>query len=258
MDDTTYVFNGKVYFSHSVNYAIQSGSIDVLRYIINKGYGVTVSNLITAIRQASFDVFEHVLLSLVHIGTSIPRYVLYYLSVVSYVPDKLMKLCALMKAGVNMNQNTIADYKLARIHMNLVREQRTIIAESAVYDSDTLLDNAMFFHDIPDKHYITLCLVRYYLYIQDYGAVKSLITKDNESVLMDGVLLYGDSNSIKRIYRPIEPPSMLLVLEIICRVCVYKVCYLIYNKLIRDMTVAVRLVRELNNDTLNILFLHLT
>lgn len=41
--------------SHVINYCVQSGSIEMVDYCFYLGYGVTISNLITAILQSSFE-----------------------------------------------------------------------------------------------------------------------------------------------------------------------------------------------------------
>ncbi len=43
-----------------MNYAIQSGSINVVEYIYSRDYGLTPSNFITAIRQDNLEILEFI------------------------------------------------------------------------------------------------------------------------------------------------------------------------------------------------------
>ena len=53
LDETCYTINHISYFAHTMNYAIQSDNLEIVKYIYDLGYGISQSNLITCIRQGN-------------------------------------------------------------------------------------------------------------------------------------------------------------------------------------------------------------
>ena len=45
-----------------MNYAIQSNNLEIVKYIYDKGYGITVSNLITSINTFNISIVKFIIL----------------------------------------------------------------------------------------------------------------------------------------------------------------------------------------------------
>ena len=84
-----YTKNNKIYFSHVMNYAIQSNKINIVKYIIDIGYGTSLSNIITAIQQADTEILKLLLTVYNH---SLPLYVVHNVGINCYINDKIEKL----------------------------------------------------------------------------------------------------------------------------------------------------------------------
>lgn len=58
IDDITYDHNGSKRFSHSMNYAIESGSLIMIEYINDLGYGITPSNFARAVKVGNIEIVK--------------------------------------------------------------------------------------------------------------------------------------------------------------------------------------------------------
>nr|AEX63023.1 putative ankyrin repeat protein [Moumouvirus Monve] len=95
--DTIYQYNNKNYFSHTMNYAIQSNNLEIVKYIYEKGYGITPSNFITAIRQASIEIIKF--LTDVY-KKELPFYLIHYFGLDARIKDKISKAKILLESNL--------------------------------------------------------------------------------------------------------------------------------------------------------------
>lgn len=94
LGDCTYTVPGQeggLRFSHSVNYAIQSGSLATVVYVRQRGYGITLSNLVTAYRQSTWPILRY-LLSVYRPGRQLPSYLWMLWGPDSYAPQAEAKI----------------------------------------------------------------------------------------------------------------------------------------------------------------------
>ena len=82
LDSMTYEKNQKKYFSHTINYAVQSKSISVLKYIHGLGYRITLSNIISGIQSGVLDILEYLLQNY---DKKLPLYLIHYFNIDSYL-----------------------------------------------------------------------------------------------------------------------------------------------------------------------------
>lgn len=261
IDDTIYHYGEKKYFSHTINYAIQSGSVEILEYLHQKGYGITPSNFITAIRQGTPEILQY-LCDNYH--KKLPFYLLHYLSIYSYISNKILKtkilydseLLTFGKDNFNLLANieptyklTTNDYRKESIHLQLISESVYLTCDGK-YDIDWLMKYYLFF--IPMKGFKLnrnlLTKIRFCLVVNNESILETFfkfkLNKNDQQLIIDALFLFGTIDQIKKYYplvieskneRQIIMPSIQIIMEILCYGQLNKICYLMQFKFLDNM-----------------------
>lgn len=260
IDDTIYQHNGKNYFSHTINYAVQSKSVEILEYLHQKGYGITPSNFITAIRQGTPKILQYLCYNY---HKKLPFYLLHYLSVYSYIPDKIHKTTILYESNLLTFGNdkhclltnpdfthklTVDDYRKESIHLQLISET-VYMTDDNKYDTDWLMKYYLFF--VPIKgHKLNrnlLTKLRFCLITNKETELdtffKSNLNENDQQLVIDVLFLFGTIEQIKKYHSPILEsknkwkiisPSTQIIMEIFCYGQLNKICYLLQFKILDD------------------------
>lgn len=243
LEEIMYVSDQKKYFSHTMNYAIQSESLDVVKYIYQKGYGITASNFITAIKQGPLDVLLYLCEKY---NKSLPHYFIYYFGVNSFLTDKIKKAQILIDSGLlNINPNhkfKIQNYKKETAHIEMISQTVQIIKDENI-DTDYLMNYQLFFVPIKNHKFNHSILIKTRIYLELnnmdelINIFSSKYNETDQQIIIDVLYLFGNFDQIKKLH-PLVPisiiPSLQILMEIICYRQINKFCYLIYNKLLTD------------------------
>lgn len=239
LKDTIYELNGKKFFSHTINYAVQSRSLAVLQYVHNLNYGITVSNFITAIKQSTIEILQYLCDNYIY---KLPFYVLHYLSIYSYIPHKIEKTKILMMSNLlTMNKKNINvdDYRIETLHLQLINDNN-VIYHDFDYDTDWLLNLSIFF--VPMKgfklNYFMLTKIKVLLCINDYDEIVNMYATisniNDKQHFIDTIFLFGSIDQIKKIFMLINldmMPSTCIIMEIMCYGQINKLCFLIHKNI---------------------------
>ena len=262
-----YVVNNKKYFSHSINYAIQSGSTLMLKYIKSKGYQITVSNFITAIKQGTCSQLTYLCDNYDGI---LPFYLIHYFGFNIYVPDKLLKAKILIDRGImDIKLDLVlkkTDYQSETTHIEIIG-QTTEMSEDCSMDLDFLLMRKYFFQPVMGFKFNSRLLTKTRLCLEldiDTELTKIFKQKHNavdSQFILDMLILFG---SIKQIikYYPIYNqciattifPSRSVVMEIMCYRQINKLMYMFQHNLLTTMTDNIKNLATIMNDHLLNLF----
>lgn len=226
LDDMIYRIDGKSFFSHTMNYAIQSNSIEVVKYIHGLGYGITPSNIITAIKQADIDIIEY----LCSVATcQLGPFVLSYFGTRTNISDKLNKMHVLLKNElVNLNHKNVSDYQRDSTHQSLNNE--IVLSSKGSNDDDFLLKRWMFFGS-DNKNVV---LVRYHLFHDHHNDLIDIFSKQKNKIpLSNALFLFGSFSQIKTYFDHVNvAPDIIVIMEIACYGDLKKICFLIQKNMI--------------------------
>ena len=246
-NDIIYQSNGKKYFSHSMNYAIQSGSIEMMHYIKSLGYGISVSNFITALRQGTREILsELITMTTIH---QLPLHIINYFSFESFVPDKISKAELLVSNGLldlsSPKDLTIDMYKKNAVHLELIGRPINFDPEND-FDTDYLMDYQLLFVSIKGFKLNRQLLIRCRLSLE-LNLVTNLqdIFVENhcnidKKLIIDCLFLFGNLDQIKYYYPMLKTklcPSSQIIMELLCQCWVPKLCYLLHNNIITKLVV---------------------
>ena len=211
LEEMAYVYSGKKYFSHVMNYAVQSKSIEVVKYLKTIGYGITLSNIINAIQHSTISILDYVLS---YYTGDLPWYLLNYFNLNSYVVDKVEKFRVLIHNGFELNSKTtpnLKDYKYDTAHISLILNQKIILSD--ISDPDYVLKYSSLFDG---KDHKSLTRIRMCL---ELGLDLDLHTiSENEQQLIDVTYLFGSISQIKQILCMNKKilPSLQILKETLC------------------------------------------
>lgn len=262
--DMIYEIDGKKYLAHTINYAIQSRSLDVVKYVHQRGYRITASNFVTAIKQGTPEILQYLCMNY---HKELPNYLIYYFSIHSYIPDKIEKAKILFDSGyytVYKEQHmTIKDYRKESVHLEMV-EDITQIPEENTIDIDFLMNYRLLF--TPEKGYKInhklLTITRLFLEL-DMDEKLEMIFKienkiNNKQLLVDALYLFGKLSQIKKFHPYINDitPNDKVMMEIICYCQIGKIYYLIQNNYMtsNDLKKYYPLVTMISDSHLDIFF----
>lgn len=220
LKDISYVFGGKKYFSHTINYAIQSGSTKMIDYIYQKGYGITVSNLLTAL-QSDFVVFQKV----IDLIGNFPIYLLHYLSPWSYITQKYEKFDYIIKNNYMHVASTYNKIILQKetVHVQIIDSNKTL-AEENTTDLDFLLNTKSLFTSFQPLPYLRrkITLVKLSLEtghidtLMEWIKQKAIDTQEN--IISDAIFIFGNIQQIKQLISSgLKIPSKVIIKELITR-----------------------------------------
>ena len=237
LDDMIYEINGKKYFSHTMNYAIQSTSLDMVKYIYSKGYGITASNFITAIKQGTVEILEFLISCY---DKQLPFYYQQYLSTYSYSRDKLAKTKILIESGllslVPPTILTIDDHRKETVHIQLV-ENYCHREDDIMMDLDYLLKYSLFFVPVSGFKLNYRLLARLKISLATnltndlISITKSNLNEVDKQFVIDSIFLFGTIDQIKMLDID-KPPSSQIIMELMCYNQISKMCYLLNHQLL--------------------------
>ena len=221
LSSMTYEKNHKQYFSHMINYAVQSKSIDVVKYIHNLGYEITLSNIINGIQTGELHILEYLLQNF---NNKLPVFLINYFHIDSYLVNKIPIVKLLIAYGFDLHQknNSLGDYQLDTAHLNLILGKTSVKAD-LVYDTDYLMNYQAFF--IPpvgfklNRKLITK--VRICVELDLESDLDQILNQTHHIIdqqfIMDGCYLFGKISHIKKVYSAYQIiPSMHIIMEMMC------------------------------------------
>uniref|UniRef100_A0A6C0CBV4 Ankyrin repeat protein n=1 Tax=viral metagenome TaxID=1070528 RepID=A0A6C0CBV4_9ZZZZ len=229
-DEMVYTKNGNNYFSHTLNYAIQSKSLTVIRYIISLGYGVSSSNVITAIKTGDVEI---VWLIVEYYGKKLEKYFVYYFSMNSYIHNKFAVAKFLLDndhIDLSVKKMNITGYRRETTHLNLITQSTQLMTDDN-YDSDYLLKYKLFFPPFKGFNLNHLLLVKMRLYLElgrDQEIQNMMNQKWNvmeSQHIIDSIYMFGDLNKIKKFSAFV--PSAKIIMETLCYNQIGKFCFLL-------------------------------
>lgn len=240
--DTVYKVNSKNYFSHSINYAVQSNSLEVVKYVHELGYGITVSNFITAIKQSTVQILKYLCEN--YFG-KLPKYVLCYLGFKSFIADKEEKIKLLIEnncVDIYDTKYSTEYYRTETSHIQLIESNDTIYSD-CVYDTDYLMKYYIFFPKIESKQipYVLITVCKIYLQLNNLPQLETVFNNQPKyylQYLVDTLYLYGNLSQIKHLTNSVTLlqcdicPSTQIILEIVCYNHLDKLCYMVNRKMI--------------------------
>lgn len=256
LQDMIYQRNGKKFFSHVVNYAIQSGSLEMVKYVIERGYGWSLSNILTAIKQGTVAILDY-LTNLYQ--KPLPSYFIYYFSVSSYIPDKMAKAKLLLDKNLLVLTDagrSFHDFQKETAHWEMI--QQNVKLSEGMDDIDYLMKYQLFFPATKDQQKL-VTKARILLEYQDDRKLREFFSQTycqkEKEILVDSLFLFGDIKQIA-CYHPFLDylPSMPIVMEIFCYCQIPKICYLIQKGFFTTEVVncLAPLVAMLSDDSLNL------
>lgn len=233
LDEIIYIVDRKTYFAHTMNYAIQSGSFDVVKYIRSLKYGIALANIISAINKGDLEILKYIISEY---SCDLPFYLIHYVGITNYCPNKL-KSAKYLKENTNIFEKkpeNIKDYKLERVHLEIIHSKEQIDCDS---DIDYLMKHSIFFECETNMNYRllnhTITLIRLG-YDVDF----------NEKII-DVVYLFGNLKQIKQIN---GTPNIRIVAELFCR---YQIAKLLKLKIPYEYRYNLKnVVLSLNDDNL--------
>jgi len=139
-DESTYVKNDKIYFSHTINYAVQSKSLDIVKHVNGQGFQVTTSNLLTCIRQGTVEQLEYLLFY-----GELQPYHLLYLSCHTINDEKREFAKILMKTKI-FDELDRKDRSKLEIHWKIVNQDQQLP------DTGTIDPDFFFYRKLINKY----------------------------------------------------------------------------------------------------------
>lgn len=221
LNEMIYYKNSKKYFSHTITYAIQSGSIEIVKYIHSLGYGITQSNLVNAIRCGKEEIIKYIIDTL---PPSYPPYLIYYLSFHSYLPSKKSVAKLLLDKGlgdIRTTNMTINDYKLQTAHLRMITDQRKIIMDLN-YDPDYLMSYVDLFAPQTGYKLNLKLLTIFRILIETNGNYEHILNiklnQTDRQLLTDVAFLLGKNHQIKKVFsHNRQMPNIHIVIEVLCQ-----------------------------------------
>lgn len=226
VDEITYSMKGKTYFAHVMNYAVQSKSLLMVKYIRKKGYGISCSNILNCIIKGCTDILQYLIEQTDFV---FPSAYIYYLGINAYSPDK-MKIALMVLPRIKTESKTLEDFKTDTIHLDMIKNNDYLCEDYNSIDYDFLLKyNTLF---APKKgfkiNYRLISLARIYIH---YGMKKELInlmktTKNaDQQYIIDMIYLFGTHDLLKG-----ELPSKQIILELMCYGSFAKLSHIFRNE----------------------------
>lgn len=241
LNEIIYHSNNKKYFSHCMNYAIQSNSLEMVKHIWNLGYGISASNFITAIMQADPEILEFISSKRI---TPLPQYLLHYFSFNVYVDKKITKAKILLEnnlISLNFKDNfKLDDYKKANTHGRILETTCHYITEN-IDDIDFYTNIKNIFNPGPGYKLDILLSTKFRLGLDlsldtcILDIIESTIKPHDKQLLIDILFIFGTITQIKKYHPMIDiklSPSKKIIKELMCRLSLAKIAYLIHYKLI--------------------------
>jgi hypothetical protein len=232
LDSMIYEIGNKKYFSHTTNYAVQSGNLDVLKYICELNYGITLSNIVNAIQLGSVEILEYLLKKY---WGKLPGFLISYFSIGSYLLNKVEMFKVLVEHGFDFNakNSTLDDYRAETAHLQLI-EKEQYAGSDLIWDMDYLLNYQAFF--VVSKGYKfnskLVTQVRMCCMLELINDLDVILGRDyhdvDKQIMIDTAWLFGTLDHVRRVYGLHgRLPGMNVVMEIFCYGKIGKVSWLL-------------------------------
>jgi hypothetical protein len=211
----------KKYISHTINYAVQSKSLEVVKYIYSLNYKITFSNILTAIKNSTLEIMCYLMKNLNKI---LPSYFIFYFGPFSFLSEKLEKAKFLLENNylVFYQPKNVNDHKKESAHLELIYQTNKMIEDDS-YDPDYLLNYQALFPSLTNSKmdhklmiYSKLCLQ---LHFDNHfqHLLDSPLTQDSKQILVDCLFLFGDKKQIETFYPQLFlDPRAIILSEIAC------------------------------------------
>jgi len=249
LEEMIYLNNGQTYFAHTVNYAIQSNKLDIIKYIIDLNYGISSSNIITAIKTGDVDIVKYITKKY---NKQLDSHFIYYFGFNSYIPNKFKIAKVLIENGyLNLynQQKNINNYRRDTLHAKLIEENTTYI-ETDNYDVDYLMKYYIFFPQIKGQKINNLLITKVRIALELNLDFDSSWDLSNQHIV-NTIYLFGNVTQINK--HCFTMPSILTIMETLCYNQIGKLCCLINKKLITTDIISelYPLIIILNDNLLN-------
>ena len=200
INEITYHIMGKKYYSHTMNYAIQSDNIEIVKYFYELGYGITMSNFVTAIKQSKINILKFLCK---HYDKKLPYYIIHYFGPQSVVENKIHKAKILYDYGHLILSldiiPTAAGLNSESLHLSYFGGKK-IISE-IIYDSDYFMGHYNFFNIKKKSDSIFVVMTRLIL---EFNLDCSLLEYQDENIdteksnlITSAAYIYGNLFQIK-------------------------------------------------------------
>lgn len=268
MDEMKYLYEGKTYFSHTMNYAVLSNSLQMVKYFKKIGYGITLSNIINSIKKSNDQILTYLIECFQPF--SLPDYLIAYFSFNSFSLNKIYMGKILYDSGFKFfNQKSsrnLKSYKNQSIHSEIISNEKVLLIEPK-YDIDYVLDYDKLFSPYKNKTneniYINTLITKLRLSIQLNLDIMDLISNiydmTEKQLIVDIVFLFGRKCYIDEVLSSLKIyPSIQIIIEVICYGRIDKINsiidYIIHNREIFEEVkkVAIIMQNELLFKVLNI------
>jgi hypothetical protein len=263
--------DGSKYAAHCMNYAVQSKSLQMVQKIYDLEYGISLSNLTTAISQSSCEILEFLCAKLNY--PKLPFYFWYYFSHKTYCQDKLLKAKILIDNNMLSFEKitgNMDDYRIANAHLKMLEDKQHIIDLQILNDVDFYFQPNIVFKESGNKiDILLLTQIKLGLHLDLIPKVKNLILQTKSKIrsatkqlIIDAVCYYGSHKQIEQLdLKTIFIPSEYFAVsencaeELIANYSISKLVYLIKNNYITVTTQIKDLITILSDDILNKIFL---
>lgn len=210
-----YKSNNKNYFSHMINYSIQSKELLMLKYIHSLGYQITPSNFITMIKQGTIQMAQFMG---ENYTKKLPFYLINYAGINSFAKDKVEKFIILVKLGlINLKPSelTLDEYKLETVHLKIINGGN-YIDEDNLFDLDYLMKYVIFFEEKSGfkMNYRLISIVRLCLHagMEDLIIqIKQNLNESDKELFVNTLYLFGTINQIKEFGSGLVPTDPVLM-----------------------------------------------
>lgn len=254
--DVTYMRNNKKYISHCMNYAVQSGNINIVEYIYQKGYGISISNIINSIYEKNVNILSFLVTKYNKI---LPQYVLVYFSITNAIYRKIDKLNILVdnnKIDIKPHVNlTMHDYEKIKYHKEEMLNRK--IKKHNIYDTDCVLKYYSYYNeDVLTAHDILITKLRYYIIHNMKDRIAEIIinAKLNYVTITTTFMLYSTNVSFGPLAEFLCSTKILtiktdVVNELLYQKQLYKICwFLAKNILTTDVMYGLKQLAWILND----------
>jgi hypothetical protein len=200
--------DGNKYAAHCMNYAVQSKSLSMVQYVYGLGYGISLSNLTTAILQAGAEILEFLCQQLKF--KPLPFYFWYYLSHKTYVLDKITKAKILIDNNMltfDKITGSVEDYRIANVHLKILENRQHVVDLLKLDDKDFYLWPMVAFSEKLNVKIDILMVtqIKFGLWLGSIDKIRNLILacidakkkkSNTKQLILNTVCYYGTKNQI--------------------------------------------------------------
>jgi hypothetical protein len=198
-----------------MNYAVQSKCLDVVKYVHDLGYGISISNITNAIIYATAEIVEY----LVQYKTNLPFYLIHYLGFNCYCQEKLEKSKILINHIDLSKKLKVIDYRKETLHLQLIGKIEYQI-ENINRDVNYLMEHTIFFTSKRgDKlNYRLINKLKIFLELDMIDQIDITgLNGDDYQTAVDAIFFFGTRQQIEKLLPDLSrPPSIIILMELMC------------------------------------------